>query len=217
MGKRRAPGGGRKPKGEFSGVTSPLSIRMSEEMRRELEAAARARGWSVSQEILRRIQETFRYDRDRTRDPAMRALCFLIAQLAGEIAGLTDEKGQPAFDWRTNPFFFRAFKLGIAKLLDALEPAGEIRSQQAMLDAELHLESTGGPAIMKIFKATYENPEVRADTAVRNLLSNLMQPRFDTRYFDEVAPNHKASGQREYFGFLDARRALQVESKAEKS
>lgn len=217
MGKRRAPGGGRKPKGEFSGVTSPLSIRMPEEMRRQLEAAADARGRSVSQEILRRIQETFRYDRDRARDPAMQALCFLIAQLAGEVAGLTDQKGQPAFDWRTNPFFFRAFKLGIAKLLDALEPAGEIRSQQAMLDAELHLEITGGPAIMKIFKATYENPEVRADTAVSTLMSKLMRPRFDTQHFDEVAPNHKASGQREYYGFLDARSALQIKSKVDKS
>jgi hypothetical protein len=48
-------------------------------------------------------------------------------------------------------------------------------------------------------------------------MSKLMQPRFDTQYFDEAAPNHKVSGQREYFGFLDARRALQVEPKAEKS
>jgi hypothetical protein len=215
--RKRAAGVGRKPKGDFSQLTSPLSIRMPEDMRRQLEVAASASGRSVSQEVLRRIQESFNQERDKARDPAMRALCFLIAQLAGDVAGLTDEKGRPFFDWRTDPFFFRAFKLAIAQMLDALEPAGEIQPPQAMLDAQLHLESEGGVAVMKMFKATYDTPEARADMAVRSLMSLLMQPKFNTQFFDEVAPNHKASGQREYYGFLDARLALQVKSKVEKS
>jgi hypothetical protein len=215
--RKRAPGAGRKPQGDFSELTSPLSVRMPGEMRRQLEAVALAKGRSVGQEVLRRIQETFRNDRDRARDPAMQALSFLIAQLAAEVAGFTDDKGQPAFDWRTNPFFFRAFKLAIAKVLDALEPAGEIRPPQEILNAQLQEESTEGLAFMKMFKATYDTPEIRADTAVRKVMSSLMQPTFDARYFDEVAPNHKASGEREYYGFLDVRRALQVKSKGQKS
>ena len=55
--RKRAPGGGRKPKGAFSKLTSPLSLRMPSDMRDELEAAAKASGKSVSQELLRRLQE----------------------------------------------------------------------------------------------------------------------------------------------------------------
>jgi Arc-like DNA binding domain len=215
MGKRRAPGGGRKPKGEFSGVTSPLSIRMPEEMRRQLEAAAHARGRSVSQETLRRIQETFRSDRERARDPAMQALCFLIAQLAGGVAGLTDPQGRPAFDWRSDRFFFRAFKLAVAKVLDALEPSGEIRPPTVMLDNFDKDEQ--GLRLLEMVRATYETPEARADSAARTLMSSLVQPSFDAQHFDEVAPNHKSKGLREHYGFVDARNALQIKSKVDKS
>jgi len=214
MGKRRAPGGGRKPKGEFSGVTSPLSIRMPEQMRRQLEAAAHARGRSVSQEILRRVQETFRSDRDRARDPAMQALCFLIAQLAGGVAGLTDPQGRPAFDWRSDRFFFRAFKLAVAKVLDALEPSGEIRSPMIMFENSDTDEK--GIRLLEMVRATYETPEARAEAAARTLMSSLMQPIYDAQHFDEVAPSHKSKGQREHYGFLDARSALQIKSKVDK-
>ena len=66
----------------------------------------------------------------------MRALCFLIAQLAGQVAGMTDEKGRPLFDWRTDPFFFQAYKLAVAKMLDALQPSGEIVPPRMALEAE---------------------------------------------------------------------------------
>ena len=48
----RAKGAGRKAIGEFSEVSSPLSIRMRPEMRTELESVARASGRSVSEEVL---------------------------------------------------------------------------------------------------------------------------------------------------------------------
>jgi hypothetical protein len=213
--RRRAAGGGRKPRGDFSQLTSPLSIRMPAEMRERLESSAGDNGRSVSQEVLRRIQESFHLDRDRARDPAMRALCFLIAQLAGEVAGLTDPKGRPAFDWRTDRFFFRAFKLAVAKVLDALEPSGEIRSPKDMFDNLDKNEE--GIRIFEMVKATYETPEARADAAAKTLMSSLIQPHFDLDHFDEVAPNHKAKGLREHYGFIDARSALQIKSKAEKS
>jgi hypothetical protein len=100
--------------------------------------------------------------------------------------------------------------LAIGKVLDALEPSGEIRPPKEVLEAQLQEENAEGLAIMKMLRATYETPEVRADTAVRNLMSSLTHPRFDARYFDEVASNHKADGLRQYYGFGHARRDLQL-------
>jgi hypothetical protein len=215
--RKRASGGGRKPKGDFSQLTSPLSIRMPAEMRAQLESSASGNGRSVSQEVLRRIQESLYQDRDRARDPAMRALCFLIAQLAADVAGLTDEKGRPLFDWRTDPFFFRAFKLAVAQVLDTLEPSGEIRPPKEMLDAQIEMEGDEGFAITKMIKATFETPEARAQAAARTLLSSLKQPDPPTQYFfEEIASNHKAKALREYYGLEAARRDLQVKPKPEK-
>ena len=52
---KRAPGAGRKPRGEFDQLTSPFSLRMPEDLREQLEAAAEKSGRSASQELLRRL------------------------------------------------------------------------------------------------------------------------------------------------------------------
>ena len=126
--RKRVPGGGRKPQGEFSGLTVPFSVRMPATMRDELKSAARKRGKKEGQELLRRLQDSFTQDRDRARDPAMRALCFLFSELA-ENAHL----GVPG--WRLDPFLFRAVKIGIGRLLDALEPRGEIKAPSRWKEA----------------------------------------------------------------------------------
>src|SRR5215204_2534089 len=124
MAKKRSRGraGGRPPRGAFSGLTSPLTIRMPKEMREELEKAANKRDWSVSQELLRRLNASFMRDRERSRDRSLRALCFLISEIAeGVVLPIPDfrlDNLRPL--WRTNPFLFRAFKLAVGKLLNAL-------------------------------------------------------------------------------------------------
>ena len=74
-----------------------------------------------------------------------------------------------------------------------------------------------GIRLLEMLRATYETPEARADAAARTLMSSLMQPIRDAQHFDEVAPSHKSKGLREYYGFLDARSALQIKSKVDKS
>jgi len=123
MVRKRAPGGGRKPQGEFDQLTMPFSLRMPEDLREQLEAAAKQSGRSTSQEILRRLNESFGASRDKQRDPAVRAICFLIAQLADRIRWASGPNL-----WDGNPFLFRAFKIGVEKLLDGLEPQGEIKN-----------------------------------------------------------------------------------------
>jgi hypothetical protein len=210
--RKRAPGGGRKPKGDFSQVVSPLSIRMRADMREQLEAAANVNGRSISQELLRRLQGSFDEDRATARDPAMRALCFLIAQLAGEVAGLTDTKGRPAFDWRTDRFLFRAFKLALCQILDALEPSGEIRPPQLMVDAVFEDSEEG---LVKAFKATYETPEARADQAAKTLLSQLQ--RANPKSVSSPYESHRAKELSAAYGYEAARGHLTIKPPGGKS
>ena len=135
MAKKRSRGraGGRPPQGEFSNLTSPLTIRMPEDMRTQLEAAASKSGKSVTQELLRRLRDLFQRDIDEDRDPALRALNFFIAEIAEQISGgmyLRDQGLRSAMqkEWRADLFNFKAFKFAVSKLLDALEePPGKVR------------------------------------------------------------------------------------------
>jgi hypothetical protein len=179
--RKRAPGGGRKPKGEFAGLASPLSIRMPAEMRTQLEAAARRSGRSLSQELLTRLDGSLNKDRNKAIDPAMRALCFLFSSLAYSV-----HWNMPS--WRSDRFLFGAIKIGIGKLLDALEPSGEMklpdfwRAYADMLIDEGRLPVN--EKLMKVQDALRESiipaiqsPEAMADHAVWVTLQNYASPR----------------------------------------
>lgn len=103
----------------------------------------------------------------------------------------------------------------MAKVLDALEPSGEIQSPKDMFENRDKDEK--GIRLFEMVKATYETPEARADAAARTLLSTLKQPSFNEYYFDEIAPSHKPNALQGLYGFLDARRDLQLKTKAAKS
>lgn len=57
--RKRAPGGGRKPRGPFSGKLTTFSTRITKETRTLLDADARASGQSVSQAAERILREYF--------------------------------------------------------------------------------------------------------------------------------------------------------------
>jgi Arc-like DNA binding domain len=162
MKRKRAPGGGRKPKGAFSGLTSPLSIRMPPEMRKELESAAKKKGWSLTQELLWRLRVSLSKEQETRRDPATRAVCHLISEMGDKI-----HKRIP-LEWRRNPFLFRAFKIGVANLLDELEPPGEIQSP---IDRNTLTESTYW------LTELYRTPETIANDAARETLTSLYYAR----------------------------------------
>jgi hypothetical protein len=126
--KKRAPGGGRKPKGEFSHLTSLFAVRMPEDMRKQLETAAAENRRSASQELLRRLSDSFGVAA-KGRDPAVRAICFLISELAERIRWPV----RPGEYWDSNPFLFRAFKIGVQKLLDGLEPTGNVPALDVLI------------------------------------------------------------------------------------
>jgi hypothetical protein len=132
--RKRASGAGMKPRGEFAGLGSTLTVRMPANMRAQLELEAAARDRSISQELMRRLQESFHRDAEKTRDPALYALIFLIVAIAERLEGgiliaTGKARSEILSEWRTDPFKFKAFKIAVGKLLDGLdEPRGKLQS-----------------------------------------------------------------------------------------
>ena len=209
--RKRAPGGGRQPSGAFSKLTSPLSVRMPAEMREELEVAAKESGKSLGQELLRRLQDSFNRDRDKARDPAMQALCFLIAETAQQTAGL-NKATHRELHWRTNPFYFRAFKIAVGKLLDALEPKGDI---EPPLEMQFNITTEEAGALENDFLKSFRDPESRGGYAARSIWASLRNVPLHTREEDKETKERlrvrsQAAYFRELYGMPNAARDLQI-------
>lgn len=218
--RKRAKGGGRKPKGPFSELTSPLSIRMPSSLREELESAAQASGKNVSQELLRRLSDTFSRDREKTRDPEMQALCFLIAETARQAVGIpiSDQlKSTNALNWRNNPFFFRAFKTAVGTLLDALEPAGPIIPPKIKFNFKPTAHNTtavAGGALNDLIKS-YETPEARGQYAAGYILNSLqtiphLSPDEREQELQRLAEISSPAFSREFYGMANAARDIRI-------
>jgi hypothetical protein len=124
MKRKRAPGGGRKPKGEFSQLSSTLTIRIPDDMRKQLEDEAAAKGESMAQRLLWHLRQSFNRQHDRDRDPALHALLYMIGYLAENIS--LDSPTPPSRTyWRTDWYAFVAFKSAVVMLLDVLEEPPE--------------------------------------------------------------------------------------------
>jgi hypothetical protein len=119
MKRKRAPGGGRKPIGAAP-ARSLVTIRMPDDVRETLESEARKHGWSLTQELLSRVRASITRDRD---DRALRAIYFLVSELARKHLYTNAPDSRP---WHRDPFRFKAFRLGVARVLAAIQPPGEV-------------------------------------------------------------------------------------------
>jgi hypothetical protein len=216
MPRKRAPGAGRKPAGPISGKLSNFSTRITNETRSALESEASATGQSISQVAERLIRAGLTSSRDR--NPAMRALCFLIAQLADHIVGpklmeLEGSKSEiPIYNWRSSPFFYRAFKIAVGQLLDALEPRGPIRPCDITTN-EVELDPS-----TKRYLESFKTPEARAEysvdyilTAFRSMPDWTEAVREEQRKFVSDAGNPSLT--REFYAMPDAARDLAINPK----
>lgn len=105
MQKKRAPGGGRKPSGEFAGKSSAFSTRITPELRAALEAESKSSGKSMSQIVERRLRESFDEPKRMQRilgPDHVRALAYLVAHLAMEVERQTRQ------EWHQDRFTFNA-------------------------------------------------------------------------------------------------------------
>lgn len=208
---KRAPGGGRKPKGEFSDLTSPLSFRMPASMRKQLEAARRKSGRSTTQEMLWHLRNSLNENRRRARDPALQALLYLIAEAADGVTcpvGMHVAGMRPL--WRSDPFLFRAFKLAVGKLLDALEPAGEIKPPESLEITDWVVVHLFEP---KFLRDAYQTPEALADFCAAGILQALIR----TEPLKKSDPDITKGDSGFEYDMQRARRDLSVKPKGGKS
>ncbi len=119
--RRRAPGGGRKPKGPFTGNTERFNVRCTPAIKDKLEIEASKNKRSLPQEIQARLQHTLDDDADKSRDPAVANLLWVVDYTAGQFRKGTGDL--PA--WRTDPGEFEGFKAALNRVLERLRPPGD--------------------------------------------------------------------------------------------
>ena len=116
MAKKREPGAGRKPRGEFKGKSATLTTRITPETRTAMERAARKSGRSLSQEVERRLNDSVRNERNRRSD--VRALAEAIAIVAEKVEKATGKH------WLQDAFTGEALRRGIEVLVRHFAPHG---------------------------------------------------------------------------------------------
>jgi Arc-like DNA binding domain len=218
---KRAPGGGRKPQGEFDELTSMFSLRMPQDIRGQLDAAAEKNGRSAAQELLARLHNSFGRERDKSRDPATRALCFLFSELQSKIAGRASR-------WHKDPFRFRALTLAIMGLLNELQPQGEMkRPSLALKHPWDRLSKETQAELQEKMAKTWKSPESLAAHLVSEMISQLYFNPAPDDIKKAAAEEIRAMGpfaqtilqriERSYYGMADALRDLQLDRYKPKS
>src|SRR5262245_38676366 len=110
MARKRAPGAGRKPQGEFAGKSAAFSTRITPETRRALDEAVRSHRprISLSQHVEYLLTTAMQKPSGKPRNYA---LACAIALLAENI-----ERGAET-DWRADPFTGQALRYAVETLL----------------------------------------------------------------------------------------------------
>lgn len=129
--RKRAPGGGRKPKGEIKGKSSAFSTRITPELRAKLDAESERTGKSISQIVERRLLDSF--DRPRRSEAVLgadhiKALAYCFARLAIHIEAATGKR------WCEDQFTYEALQTGIAVLFDVFNRRGEVALPERMTE-----------------------------------------------------------------------------------
>jgi len=112
-----------------------ISLRLPAELINRLKKSARDNNHgNLSREIATRLRGSLHYKKQQ--DPAVRALCYLISETAKHVAPSSPDI-DPRIHWRSNPFYYAAFKVAVDRILDTLKPPGEIRAPTFKFDQEL--------------------------------------------------------------------------------
>jgi hypothetical protein len=221
MARKRKPGGGRKPK-HGTVMRSQLTVRMPDDLRAYLEEAAQRRGYTLTDALMAKLRLSLDTEREQERDPAVTALNFVIAQLAERIAGgtyMADKEARSGFqkEWRTDPFKFSAFKFAVGKLLDALQPPGEIVPPPEWAHKEAAKFFGVSPQIQRLFLETQKTPEGYGALEFGALWTQLNRANPLTEKENVLGRQYPAFGkfiEWESYGFEKARRALGIDKRS---
>jgi hypothetical protein len=223
MKRKRAPGGGRKPR---AGPTSSLTFRIPDDLRRDLEQEA-TEGATVSERLLWHLRRSMNRKREEERDPAMQGLLLVIARLAEDVTGgdLMPEKGVRSYirsQWRTDLFQFRTFKFAVKKLLDTLEEPPESLTQEEREQlAKEAAETFGGdsPEFDKLFVELQKSPEAMGAWVFGNLWKRFTHSHLPfterERRMMSWDPVLGRAMEREGYDFQKAQKALELKPEKE--
>jgi hypothetical protein len=223
-GRKRAPGGGRKPNPNKKVM---FSTRLEPEVMAALRAGAQTwPGQNISTFAEYLINKGLR-DRDEAeRDPALRGLLLLIARLAedvtgGELIPDKDFRADIQSQWRTDLFDFRTFKFVVKKLLDTLEEPPELMSQK---ERDTHARETAEkfgttPEFDKLFLEINKSPEAKGAWVFGNFWKRFKHSDLPfTENERSMMSKHPVFGramEREYYDFQKARKALELKPEKE--
>src|SRR5262249_30562387 len=119
MARKRASGGGRKPRGPFTGKSRMLTTRITPATRAALVGAAKESGFSLSQEIERRLNDSIAKERNRRSD--ILALAEAIAFFAEGVERTTRKR------WLEDAFTGEALRHGVDALVRHFIPLGAVK------------------------------------------------------------------------------------------
>jgi hypothetical protein len=118
MPRKRAPGAGRKPRGEFRGKSATLATRIMPSTRAALERAARENKRSLSQEVEYRLRLSLGSGNRKNRGKHIRALGEAIMLVAQFVERATEKR------WNEDAFTGEALRRGVELLISHFAARG---------------------------------------------------------------------------------------------
>jgi hypothetical protein len=130
---------------------------------------------------------------------------------------LREGKEFAVYDWRTDPFFYKAFKIAVSQLLDALDPPGPIKRYEITVEDDAGLDPS-----TRRYLETFKTPEARAQHSADYVLDAfraLPQMSAETREEHRKLVTEYGTPQliREFYGIPDAARDLAVKPRSGKT
>jgi hypothetical protein len=156
MAKKRAPGGGRKPRGEYPGKTKTLTTRIRPETREGLERAAAKHGRSLSQEVEAGLR-FYLWGLKLNHGRHIRALGDIVALLAQRIESKT------GIHWNESVFTGDALRRGIEVLVSHFAPRGTLKTPISVKEAAAKMVGDAGKA--------YCSPAGLGETEARHVMT----------------------------------------------
>jgi hypothetical protein len=219
-----------------------FSTRISPETRQALEREAADSGRSISQVAERLLNSAIQEKRRRQAQPSMRAISFLIEQVALRLVEqnvvcinfadhdpnvLESADGREMLKavaegdvgleaWRTNPFLYQAFKLAVASLLSLFDPKGELRSPIPIDLVSKVSAVKNDPGLLEHMTRIWSSPENLAAHVVTYIRLGLGRNHaLFKQELEAVAPYDDLirSIKDEFYGMQQVRRDLGLESR----
>jgi hypothetical protein len=99
---------------------------MPNDLRKKLARAAKKRGGSDGQELLRRLQESFTQENEEEGDATLRMFAILMNEMLGYVVPA------PRRDWEKDPWLYRAFYCAVHNMFSRFRPKGVEPGQEKL-------------------------------------------------------------------------------------